>query len=101
MEAAITTNHPRADHFEQSGDEIWLKCGEAVREALQRAQVRPEDVKVTPPTRSSSHQALRALRSMRHVRCTIYRLLMHRIFFFFYAVDRSSRDVFFVADESL
>ena len=46
VETAITTLHPIEGHYEQSGDEIWQKSGECVREAIKRAQVKPEDIAV-------------------------------------------------------
>lgn len=45
-EAAITTLHPKEDHYEQSSEEIWNKCGEAVRRAVAQAGISAAAVKV-------------------------------------------------------
>lgn len=46
FEATITTNRPQDDHYEQSSDEIWQRCGEAVRSALRASEIKAESVVV-------------------------------------------------------
>lgn len=41
----IDIHRPQADFAEQSSDNIWEACGEAVRAALQQAGARPEKIK--------------------------------------------------------